>query len=326
MAFSPFFKPMMSRYERALHRGRLALYTNCYAVESRCWLRCFVGEVRAVELRYRPYGLIRYTTGTLNTPYRYTGQRFVQNTGLYFYNARWYDPTVGRFLAADTVVPQPGNPGGLNRYSYVLNNPIKYADPSGHAECAAGDMACWQNEWKWKNRWYNAHGWFDSGNGWTMPGMAVFEDVGILFEMAGEAGISFATGWDWNTQEAQMTAIGQGIALFGQKLSGGLTRLRELLGGGALLHHVAQTPVFCFDAPACALPPGSNHVYFSEGLLQEPAEWIRMTAVHELAHVIDWHSRIQTGMGSVHGSTYPTFGHFSDAWQGAPLTSTCGPK
>lgn len=87
--------------------------------------------VLSAELRYRPYGLIRYTTGTLNTPYRYTGQRFVQNTGLYFYNARWYDPTVGRFLAADTIVPEPGNPQALNRYTYTLNNPLRYTDPTG---------------------------------------------------------------------------------------------------------------------------------------------------------------------------------------------------
>ena len=36
-----------------------------------------------------------------------------------FYNARWYDPVIGRFLAADTIVPEPGNPQSLNRYSYV---------------------------------------------------------------------------------------------------------------------------------------------------------------------------------------------------------------
>ena len=38
-----------------------------------------------------------------------------------------------RFLAADTIVPQPGNPQSLNRYSYVLNNPLRFVDPSGHA-------------------------------------------------------------------------------------------------------------------------------------------------------------------------------------------------
>jgi hypothetical protein len=42
---------------------------------------------------------------------------------------------VGRFLQADTVVPNPGNPQSLNRYAYGLNSPLKYTDPTGHREC-----------------------------------------------------------------------------------------------------------------------------------------------------------------------------------------------
>lgn len=84
------------------------------------------------ELRYMPYGAIRYTAGTTPTTFNFTGQRKDSGSGLLFYNARWYDPLVGRFLQADTLVPSPGNPQSLNRYSYVLNNPLKYRDPSGH--------------------------------------------------------------------------------------------------------------------------------------------------------------------------------------------------
>jgi len=54
---------------------------------------------------------------------------------LLFYNARWYDPVIGRFISADTIVPQPGNPQSLNRYSYTANNPLRFVDPSGHREC-----------------------------------------------------------------------------------------------------------------------------------------------------------------------------------------------
>ncbi len=46
---------------------------------------------------------------------------------------RRYDPALGRFLSADTVVPQAANPQALNRYAYVLNNPLRYTDPSGHS-------------------------------------------------------------------------------------------------------------------------------------------------------------------------------------------------
>jgi len=53
--------------------------------------------------------------------------------GLMFYNARWYDPALGRFAQADSIVP--GGVQGLDRYAYGLNNPSRYTDPSGHRAC-----------------------------------------------------------------------------------------------------------------------------------------------------------------------------------------------
>jgi len=88
--------------------------------------------VKVGELRYRAYGETRYTSGTTPTSRRFTGQRREGTIGLYDYGARFYDPLLGRFLSADTVVPQLGNPQALNRYAYVLNNPLRYTDPTGH--------------------------------------------------------------------------------------------------------------------------------------------------------------------------------------------------
>lgn len=48
--------------------------------------------------------------------------------------AREYDPSLGRWLSADSIVPDPANPQSLNRYSYVSNNPLRYVDPSGHTK------------------------------------------------------------------------------------------------------------------------------------------------------------------------------------------------
>jgi hypothetical protein len=50
-----------------------------------------------------------------------------------FYNARWYDPALGRFAQADSIVP--GGVQGLDRYAYANNNPLYYTDPSGHSYC-----------------------------------------------------------------------------------------------------------------------------------------------------------------------------------------------
>ena len=89
------------------------------------------------EVRYKAWGEERPACGsppcgTTPTTYRYTGQRWEAGLGLYFYNARWYDPALGRFVQADTVQPNPGDPQQLNRFSYARDNPLRYRDPSGH--------------------------------------------------------------------------------------------------------------------------------------------------------------------------------------------------
>jgi len=48
------------------------------------------------------------------------------------YGARFYDPALGRFVSADSIVPEPGNPQALNRYSYGYSSPPNYTDPDGH--------------------------------------------------------------------------------------------------------------------------------------------------------------------------------------------------
>ena len=76
----------------------------------------------------------------------YTGHRMnnsaTNDLGLIYMNARYYMPEIGRFISADTIVPESKDPQSYNRYSYSYNDPINYTDPSGH--CAeTGDDACW---------------------------------------------------------------------------------------------------------------------------------------------------------------------------------------
>ena len=94
-----------------------------------------------VRQRYFPYGQVRSTWGSLPTTYNFTGQR-LDGTGLLYYGARYYAPRIGRFVSADSLVPQPGNPQSLNRFSYVLNNPLRYTDPTGHRVCEADPQSC----------------------------------------------------------------------------------------------------------------------------------------------------------------------------------------
>jgi RHS repeat-associated protein len=95
------------------------------------------------ETRYKPWGEIRYSTGTTTTPYSYTGQ--YSNTadfGWMYYKARWYDNSLGRFAQPDSIIPEAGDPRAWDRYSYVKNNPIMYNDPSGHCIDGATTAIC----------------------------------------------------------------------------------------------------------------------------------------------------------------------------------------
>jgi len=84
------------------------------------------------ELRFRPYGEVRYSYQTMPTDRRYTGQHWVEGIGLYDYRARWYDPALARFVSPDIIVPDPANPQSLNHYSYVYNRPLVYLDDDGN--------------------------------------------------------------------------------------------------------------------------------------------------------------------------------------------------
>jgi len=82
---------------------------------------------------YYPFG--RTETATPQAPFqvsrRFTGQVLDAESGLYYYNARYYDPELGRFIQPDDVIQDLSNPQSYNRYSYCVNDPLRYTDPTG---------------------------------------------------------------------------------------------------------------------------------------------------------------------------------------------------
>jgi RHS repeat-associated protein len=84
-----------------------------------------------------PWGVAGVGAGSSAQPFGYTGEQADLETGFLHLRARAYDPSTGRFLQRDPVAGAGRVPTTLNRYAYVLNNPVNYTDPSGMIAPAA---------------------------------------------------------------------------------------------------------------------------------------------------------------------------------------------
>lgn len=111
---------LQTRYFHGDHLGTVGLQTNAS------------GVVKS-ELRTLPFGADRWSTGTSQTEYAFTGERRHDLLGgVYKMGARYYDPEYRTWLTPDTIIPDPRRPQSLNRYAYVENNPLRFVDPTGH--------------------------------------------------------------------------------------------------------------------------------------------------------------------------------------------------
>ena len=98
----------------------------------------YKGTTKMAEYVYDAWGnctitLDKKSCGTGN-PFRYRGYYFDNDLQMYYLMTRYYDPQTGRFINADTPeYLDPTTINGLNLYCYCNNDPVNYADPSGHS-------------------------------------------------------------------------------------------------------------------------------------------------------------------------------------------------
>ena len=91
-----------------------------------------------VKYAYDAYGNCNIIYGVSHdlanrNPIRYRGYYYDYGVGMYFLNARYYNPGWRRFISPDSCdYLDPDTPNGLNLYAYCNNDPVNYADPSGH--------------------------------------------------------------------------------------------------------------------------------------------------------------------------------------------------
>ncbi len=161
-------------------------------------------------------------------------------------NGRIYDPKLGRMLQADPFVQSPTNSQSLNRYSYVLNNPLSYTDPSGYFSLSS----VWK---KWIRPivsiavmavgmvfapylapvWGALSGWIATGN---LQGALVGAFSSIVFSGIGNA---FASVQAANAARgiAGLTALQTGAKVLAHGIAGGIM---SMMGGGKFGHGFAS--------------------------------------------------------------------------------------
>jgi hypothetical protein len=183
---------------------------------------------------------------------------------------RWYDAQLGRWISADSIVPEPGNPQNFNRFAYVLNNPLKYVDPSGHI--AENEAEGANNILEELQRDYDVH----------------IEKDWRYIEFEGKL---VWTGGVWSLEELETVLLG--VKDLAQKMSdahGGTmdaaTSFRQTIGAVTIRKGLIDDPDYLITYlvygfyPAGLTNPVNNVVSLYRGFSER-------SVVHELGHVWD---------------------------------------
>ena len=122
------------------HPGSLAPHSVRRGAQTYYFATDALGSVLAMfnssntvvnQYGYLPFGEAQSTSETVPNPLRFAGRELEAGSGLYYNDARWYDPSLHRFITEDPI----GLDGGINLYTYVGNDPVNATDPSGTFGC-----------------------------------------------------------------------------------------------------------------------------------------------------------------------------------------------
>jgi len=138
-------------YIHALGRHVASVEIDQQSVQKKYFFHAdYLGSVRMIsddsaivvwQKRYTPFGDTEEESGTIENTYQFTGKGWDEDAGLFYFNARWYDAEIGRFISEDPLWGSILDPQSLNRFSYGRNNPCKFVDPTGLWTASADDFA-----------------------------------------------------------------------------------------------------------------------------------------------------------------------------------------
>ena len=94
--------------------------------------RLYTGDgTEKFKAQYAPWGMQIVSKNDVNFARGFCGHEMLNSFQMINMNGRMYDPVLGRFLSPDNYVQMPTSSQSFNRYSYCMNNPLKYIDPNG---------------------------------------------------------------------------------------------------------------------------------------------------------------------------------------------------
>ncbi len=234
--------------------------------------------------RYDPFGNVMSQSGATSV-FAFAGEQ-QDGTGLEYLRARYYS-AIGRFAQPDSLVPNPFNPQSLNRYSYTLNNPVPYTDPTGHCDQDTNgviDDECWLEYYQAANELGFDPSGLDQWDTADLQGLNGWLNAGVRFTSDTVAGEGTGSAWTADNLRAVMNGLGRVRSALGNGVGAALGLDRGSLTFNSWQAGWSGGMGGNYDAPINR----ANLYLWGGGLDQPMLDATIQTAIHEMGHVVDW--------------------------------------